>query len=205
MDPLNILKIILSFTSLFAVIVCGIIELKKNPEYWLNRFFALTYLFLGLGLTFYTLYHMILDNPFIIIPLNIIANICFNLGLSCLIMAIFILDYSEKLAMTPKYLLIAFGISCGLLIGYIFWPPVLNMENYAIGIVDTESPSPHFLILSVFRILVIIYVLIKFNTISKKLDGIVKQRVKMVSRGTLIITFALIIMLFGGNLGINGD
>lgn len=145
---------------------------------------------------------MILDNPSIMIPLNIAGNICFNLGLSCLIMAFFILDYSEKMAMVPKYLGIAFGISCGLLIGYIFWPPVLNIENYAVGIVDTETPVYYFLVLSIFRIAVVLYLLIKFNIISKKLEGVYKKRIKIGSRGTLIITAGLMINIFSGSIGI---
>jgi hypothetical protein len=204
-DPLNLIKIILSFIGLFATFICGAIELKKNPKYWLNRFFALTYTFLGIGLIFYTGYHMILDNSSIIIPMNIAGNVFFNIGLSCLIMVVYILDYSEKQAMVPKYLGLAFGISLFLLIGYIFWPPSLNMENYALGIVDTETPIIYFIILSVFRIFVILFVLVKFNMISKKSEGIVKDRVKIVSRGTLIITVGLMINIFSGSIGMIGN
>jgi len=204
-DPLNTIKIILSFASLFGTIICGVIELKKNPKYWLNRFFALTYLFLGLGLIFYTVYHIILDNAFVIIPLNITANVCFNLGLGNLIMAVFVLNYSEKKALAPKYLIIAFGINICLLLGYLFWPPTLNEENYAKGIVDTETPAFFFLILSIYRILIVVYVIYKFNVISKKLEGIIKRRVKKVSIGTMIITIGLLINIFSGSIGKIGN
>jgi len=201
MDPLNTIKIVSSFITLIIAIVCGVIELKKNPEYWVNRFFALTYIFLGIGLVFYTGYHIILNNPSVIIPMNIIANIFFNLGLSSLIMVTFIIDHSEKTALSVKYFCISFGISSVILLGYIFWTPTLNMEYYELGIVDTETPLFYFFFLSLFRLIVIIYVLIKFNIVSNKAKGIAKKRLKLVSRGTLLLIVGFMINIFSAQIG----
>ena len=204
MDPLNTIKVISSFIMLIAAIVCGIVELKKNPEYWLNRFFALTYIFIGVGSAFYTAYHIILDNPTIIIPLNIAANIFYNLGLSCLIMVTFILDHSEKEAVSSRYLVIAFGVNCVILLGFIFWTPTLNLDYYELGIVDTETPLFFFLALSILRLVVVLYVMIKFNVISKKSEGIIKKRVRLVSIGTLILVIGFMMNIFSANLGALG-
>ncbi len=204
MDSLNIAKITASIISIIVAVLCGIVEVRKNPDYWLNRFFALTYLFCAIGLTFYTSYHIIFSNILVIIPLNILGNVFFNIGLSCVIMVIFILEYSEKRVMNAKYLGIAFGIGCLPLIGYIFWPPTINEASYAIGIIDTNTPGAFFMTLTLIRVAIIIFTIFKFNTIAKRAEGLAKKQTRYFMMGTFLIVFGLILNIFSGSIELIG-
>ncbi len=198
MDIMNILKIITAIITVILAFIVGIIELKKNPEYWLNRWFALFFSAISLGFLFYTIYHFILFNPAPIIPLMITAQILYHLGLVSVLMTVFVLDYSETVAMSVKYLLIILVIFILSIFGYFIWIPTLNMERFEQGIVDTETPLAWYIYVSIFRIAILIYILYKFWSISKKFEGEEKTRVLWFFIGSIVNVAGIFMNMLGG-------
>ena len=58
MDVLNILKITASIITVIFSFIAGYIELRKNPDYWLNRWFAISFVSFAFGFLAYTIYHI---------------------------------------------------------------------------------------------------------------------------------------------------
>ena len=159
MDITTIFKITAAIITVVIAFIAGFIELRLNPDYWLNRWFAMFLFSASMGFLAYTFYHLILFNPNIVIPIAITAQVLFSFAFICLVMTVFILDLGEKRAMTIKYLgplMILFAFIC---IGFFIWPPTLNMEQYEKGIVDTESVFGWFLFVELTRIILFIFVL----------------------------------------------
>ncbi|TFG00576.1 MAG: hypothetical protein EU541_01830 [Promethearchaeota archaeon] len=200
MDPLNILKIATSIITVILAFIAGFIELRKNPDYWLNRWFALYFTTLSLGFLVYTIYHFITIDPTPIVPLMITAQILYNLGLICFLMTSFVLEYSETIAMSKKYLSIALILFIISIFGYFIWIPELNMANFQKGIVDTETPLPWYLFVNIFRIGVSLYVLYKFGLITKKLEGTEKKRIMWFFIGSTINVVGILLNMLGNIL-----
>lgn len=202
MDILNVLKITTAIITVFFTFLAAYIELRRNPDYWLNRWFALFFSSMGVGFLLYTVYHFITTAPAVIIPFMISAHVLFNFGVVCLLMTTFILDKSEKLAMSKKYLgiiLLLFFLS---IIGYFIWTPTLNMERFDQGIVDTETPTIWFVFVNAFRLIVLIYVLVKYGIIARKSqEPLVKKKVSWFLGGSIINVIGILLNLFGGLLG----
>jgi len=200
MSVYNYAKLIGSIGCLITGVLCGAIELRKNPEYWLNRFFAMLYIFSGLGFLLYTIYHLIFSNPDVIIPIMISAQLFYNLGVGSMMMTVFILEKSQKVALNSKYLTISFLPSILLGVAYLIWRPTLNMEKYSQGIVDTDTSTPLFIVVNFYRIGVVLYIMFRYIAISKKAKGKVKQQMKYFSKGTAVIIFGMFLNLFGGSI-----
>lgn len=194
-------KIVLSVVTVIVGLISAIVEIRKNPEYWLNRFFALFFAFASLGFFGYTLYHIILTNIDLVLTLMITTNILLNFCLACLLMTEFILQYSEVIAMKkPKYLIITFALFAISIAGY-FIPslkPYVKADSYALGEVDTETPLFQMIIVTLFRIVIVLYVLIKFFQLVKQAeDGKVKKQLKLFSIGMIFILIGILMFLFG--------
>ena len=54
----NQAKVITAIILVVMGIIVGIIEIRKNPEYWLNRFFAAFFIIGSFGFLSYTVYHI---------------------------------------------------------------------------------------------------------------------------------------------------
>ena len=85
-------------------------------------------------------------------------------------------------------------------IGYFIFPPHLEMGDYALGIVNTHTPSGLLIFVNAIRLLFAIYAVIRYILIAKKLEGQTKNRIKWFSLGLIIIIFGLIANLAGGLL-----
>ena len=200
MDPLNILKIIATIITAVITLIIGLRVLSLNKSDLLNRWFALYFISSSLGFTFYTIYHLILNNADIIIPLMITAHIFFNFNSISLVMTLFVLEKYTKIAMSMKYfgtmLIVFFAMS----VGYFIFPPRLDMVDYALGLVDTITPPGLFIFVNAIRLLLGIYAVYRYIIINRKIEGETKNRIKWFSLGVIIIILGLFINLAGGLL-----
>ncbi len=205
MDPINLFKIISAICLVIVAIICGYKIIKSNPKYWLNRFYALFFIFVALGFLLYMIYHMIFDNASIIIPIMIISQIILNLGLVLLLMATFIIIHSERVAMTPKYYGISITIFILSIMGYFIWNSELDLEEYASGNVTTNSDPIWFIIVNIIRVGIIVYVFLNYFVLLKKTEGLNKKRMKIFTNTMLIAIIGVLCVLFGGSISIIGD
>jgi hypothetical protein len=117
-------------------------------------------------------------------------------------MTLFVLEKHTKIAMSMKYLgtmLILFFVMS---IGYVIFPPNLDMDNYAQGIVNTHTPPGLFIFVNTIRILLGIYVAYRYIVINRKIEGETKNRIKWFSFGVIIIILGIFFNLAGGILSL---
>jgi hypothetical protein len=201
MDPINIIKIITAALTVLVSFAVGFHVIRLDPKKLLNRWFTLFFISSSLGFLFYTFYHLILDNPQLVILLMITAQIFFNFIFFSLMMTVFVLEKYEKVAMSIKYLGTMIVILIIMSVGYIICVPTLNMTRYTQGIIDTETPLPWFVIIISIRAILLLYVVYKYAQMSRKLEGEIKKRVKWFFIGIIFIIIALLIDLIGGAFG----
>ncbi len=198
MDINNIIKIIAAvFTFVLAVIV-GLRVYTLNPHESLNRWFTLFFISTSVGFLLYTIYHLILDNPFVIVPLMVTTHIFFNSIPLCLVMTVFILEKYKRGAMSLKYIGTLMIILIVMSFGYFAWPPELNLARYALGIVDTETPLFWFIFVNLIRAGLIIYVVYKYAMITKRIEDAIKKKVQWFFIGIIFVIIAVVINLVGG-------
>ena len=201
---LNDVKIVLAVLTVIVGLISAIIEIKKNPDYWLNRFFALFFLFVGLGFSGFTAYHLITWNENLTLGIMVATNVLLNLSLACLLMTEFILQYSEVIAMKAKFLLTSFGLFLTSVIGYAFLFPTLDMGEYAVGEVNTHTDPILLAYVTLYRLAIVFYVLFKFINLVKKAESVkVKKQLKLFSIGMIFVILGILLFLVG-NL-IHGD
>ena len=202
MDPLNILKIITTIITAVIALIIGLRVLFLNKSDLLNRWFALYFISSSLGFTVYAIYHIILTNSDIIIPLMISAQIFFNFNSISLTITLFVLEKHTKIAMSMKYLgtmLILFFIMS---IGYFIFPPYLDMGDYALGIVNTHTPPGLLIFVNTIRILLGIYAAYRYTIINRKIVGETKNRIRWFALGVIVFFLGLFINLAGGLLSL---
>ncbi|MFX0005864.1 MAG: hypothetical protein ACFFA7_07345 [Promethearchaeota archaeon] len=198
MDINNLIKIIAAvFTFILAVIV-GLRVYTLNPRESLNRWFTLFFISTSIGFLLYTIYHLILNNASVIIPLMITTHIFFNFIPISLVMTVFLLEKYKKGAMSFKYLGTMMIILIIMSFGYFVWPPELNLTRYVLGIVDTETPLFWFIFVNLIRAVLIIYVIYKYAMITKKIEDRIKKKVQLFFIGIIFVILAVIINLIGG-------
>jgi len=202
LDILNLLKIITTIVTAAIALIIGLRVLFLNKSDLLNKWFALYFISSSLGFLIYAIYHLILNNSDIIIPLMITAHIFFNFNSISLPMTLFVLEKHTKIAMSLKYLgtmLILFFIMS---IGYFISPPQVEMGDYALGIVNTHTPPVLLIFVNAIRILIAIYAVYRYIVINRKIEGETKNRIKWFSLGVIIFLFGLVINLTGGLLSL---
>ena len=198
MDILNLLKIITTIITATIALIIGLRVLFLNKSDLLNRWFALYFISSSLGFLIYAIYHLILNNSNIIIPLMITAHIFFNFNSISLPMTLFVLEKHTKIAMSLKYfgsMLILFFVMS---IGYFISPPYLDMGDYALGIVNSHTPPGLLIFVNAIRILIAIYAVYRYIVINRKIEGETKNRIKWFLFGVIVILFGLIFNLIGG-------
>lgn len=200
MDPLNTIKITTALISVLIAFTAGFIELRLNPDYWLNRWFAIFFISTSLGFLTYTIYHLILNFSQIIIPIMIIAQIIFNLVPVSAVMTVFVLEKFKKVAMDLRHLGIMMGLFIIMSIGFFIWIPELDMGNYEQGIVNTETPLGWFLFVNTMRLILSIFVVYRYAMIIRKLEGETKKRVVWFFIGIIIAITGMFINVLGGFL-----
>jgi hypothetical protein len=203
MDILNLLKIIGAIISLIIALTVGIMELRLNPDNWLNRWFFAFFISTALGFLFYTIYHSIYSGSYskdsdIIIPLMITAQMFFNFIPVSLVMTVLIIEKYKKVAMSLKYLGTLLAIFIIMSIGYFILPPTLNEEDYlADKIINTETEFGVQFLANALRIALFAYVVYKYIIITRKIEIETKRRVQWFFAGIILATIGLILNLIG--------
>ncbi len=202
MEPLEILALIKTLMAVITFVVgliAAIVEIKKNPSYWLNRFFGLFFTFASLGFLGYVAYHIILSDINLTLGIMIATNLILNASIACLLMTEFILEHSERIAMTPKYIgatIVLYSLS---IFGYFieFGRPWVDAVDYAAGSVNTHTPTYWLIIVTLYRLTVAFYVQFKLMGLMKKTEGKVKQQLKFFNIGVFFIILGILLFLLG--------
>lgn len=198
MDVFNIIKIITAIITVVIAFIVGFRVLALNPRELLNIWFTLFFISSSTGFLLYTIYHLILNNSQIIIPIMVTAHIFFNFIFISLVMTVFVLEKYKKIAMSLKYfgsMVVLFFIMS---FGYFIWIPELNMARYAKGIVDTDTPTEWHIFITIVRILIAIYVVYKYALMTRKIEEETKKRVQWFFLGIIFAIIGLFINLIGG-------
>jgi len=207
MAPITLgdVKIFLAVLTVIVGLISSIVEIRKNPDYWLNRFFAMFFLFAALGFSGFTAYHLITWDSDLTLAIMVTTNVLLNFSLACLLMTEFILQYSEVIAMKPKYLLITLILFLSSIIGYaIAYPEIADMAQYNAGEVNTDTDPILLAYITLYRLAIVFYVLFKFIQLVKQAQAEkVKKQLKLFSIGMIFIILGITLFLVG-NL-IHGD
>lgn len=208
MDPLNLIKIIAAIIIVIVAFIAGVIELRLNPDNWLNRWFALFFGSVFLGFLAYTIYHIIIIpedfslNQQIVIPIMITAQIFFNFLPVSLVMTVLILEKYKKVAMSLKYLGPMFALFIIMSVGYFIFPPILNRTDLEDNeIINTETVWGLQIFVHVIRIVLFAYIVYKYAIITRKVEKETKRRVQWFFAGIILAIVGLLINLIGGILG----
>ncbi|MFX0031857.1 MAG: hypothetical protein ACFE8E_08385 [Candidatus Hodarchaeota archaeon] len=199
-DGFYILEIIMVLITAIITLAGGIIELRLNPTNWLNRWFALFFFSASLGFLTYMIYHLIpccgLES--LIISIMILAQIFFNFIPISLVMTVQILEKSQKVATSVKYLGTLMILFIIMSFGYFIWRPYLNPSYYTQGITDTSTHPVLLSFVNILRISLVVYIIYKYAMITRKTEGETKKRVQWFFIGTIIVVIGLGINLIGG-------
>jgi len=198
LDILNILKIITTIITASIALIIGLRVLLLNKSDLLNRWFAIYFISSSLGFLIYAIYHLILNNPDVIIPLMITAQFFFNFNAISLPMTLFVLEKHTKIAMSMRYfgtMLILFFVMS---IGYLIVLPHLDMGLYALRIVDTHTPLGLFIFVNAIRILLALYSAYRYIVINRKIEGETKNKIKWFSLGVISFIIGIFFNLMGG-------
>ena len=200
MDILNIIKIITTIITGVIALVIGLRVLFLNKSDLLNIWFALYFVSTSIGFIIYVIYHLILNNAAIIIPLMITAQFFFNFTTIALTMTLVVLEKHRKVSMSLKYLGTTLILLFVMSIGYFVFPPHLETGDYALGIVNTHTDPALLIFVNAMRLLLTTYAAIRYIMITRKIGRETKNRMKWFSLGLIIIIFGLITNLAGGLL-----
>jgi len=205
MDIYNLIKIIAAIISLIIAFTVGIIELRLNPDNWLNRWFFLFFISTALGFLTYTIYHFIYTGSYsndsdIIIPIMITTQIFFNFIPVSLVMTVLILEKYKKVAMSLKYLGTMLALFIIMSVGYFILPPTLNKEKHDEKIIDTETEPVLMIFVNLLRIVLFCYVVYKYAIITRKVEKETKRRVQWFFAGIFLAIIGLFLNLIGGIL-----
>ena len=200
MDVLNIVKVVIAVITIIITFSAGFIELRLNSTNWLNRWFASFFFSTSLGFLAYTIYHLITCSGCepIVISIMIPAQIFFNFIPISLVMTVFILEKSRKIAMSLKYLGPLIALFILMSFGYFIWKPWVDPVKYAQGIVDTKTEPILQIFVNLLRIVMFIYVVYKYAMITRKTEGETKNRIQWFFVGVVIAIVGLFINLIGG-------
>lgn len=197
MHPFNLIKIIAAVITVIITFIAGFIELRLNPKNWLNRWFASFFFSVSLGFLAYAIYHSIISNSELVIPIMITAQIIFNFFPISLVMTVFVLEKYHKIAMSPKYLGIMIAIFILMSFGYFIWVPILDPVLYAEGIVNTKTELIWSIPVNFIRIVLVSYVVYKYAMIIRKTEEETKRRIQLFFVGIIIVIIGLFINLTG--------
>ena len=199
MEPVNQIKIALGIMTAIITFSAALIQLRKNRNYLLNQMFAGFMIFIGLGFCTYTAYHLIFDNETQVITLNLLTNIFYSIGFSCLCITPVIIQYSEKDFKVKVVMLIVFSICIITGLGYLIWPVELDHELYETGVVSTKSTNDIFMHL--YKIIIILYVLIQYIKFSKHSEGFMKKKMQFFSLSMVSVVVGIGFIILGGVFG----
>lgn len=199
MDPLNFIKILAPLITVVIAFIAGFIELRLNPKNWLNRWFASFFFSASLAYLIYAIYHLLIFSPFITISIAaVVTQILFNFMILSLIMTVLVLEKFAEIAMSLKYLGIMAVAFILMSFGYFIWFPEVDPEYYGQGVINTITPPVWFMFVNICRMIVLIYVVIKYALIIKKTEGEAKNRIRWFFIGILFTIVGITFNLVGG-------
>lgn len=189
--------------TVIITFIGGSIELRLNPKNWLNRWFALFFYSASFGFLLYLIYHLIFCSgcESLIISIRIPAQLFFNFIPISLVMTVFMLEKSQKVAMSKKYLGTMMIIFILMSFGFFIWRPSLNLSLYEQSMVDTSTTGAAliwFSLVNLLRISLAIYVISKYAMMTKKVEGGTKKRLQWFFVGIIIVVIGLALNLIGG-------
>lgn len=201
----NLIKTIVASISVIIALIAGLIELRLNPDNWLNRWFALFFISTAMAFFIYAFYHLIYNTDFyitqaIVIPMLITAHFLFSFATICLVMTVFILEKYKKIAFNYKHLGLMMVLLIIMSIGY-FLPglrPILLLDQHLLGFIDTYTPSALFWFVNIIRLGLLFYVLFKYAMITRKVEEATKKRIQWFIAGIISIIVGIVINLLGG-------
>ena len=200
----NLIKTIVASTSVIIALVAGFIELRLNPDNWLNRWFALFFISTAMAFFIYAFYHLVNTGEFyttqaIVIPMLITAHFLFSFAVICLVMTVFILEMYKKIALNYKHLGLMMVLLIIMIIGYFILVPTLNRTSYDDDhIIDTDTLFPLHIFVNFLRLGLLFYVIFKYSIITRKVEEDTKKRIQWFIAGVIIITIGIVINLLGG-------
>jgi hypothetical protein len=115
-------------------------------------------------------------------------------------MTVFVLEKYAKIAMSIRYLgvlLVIFAIMC---VGYFIFMPTLNMTAYNNNIVDTNTPREWLYTVNAIRIILAVYVVVKYIIMAKKIEGESRNRIRWFSMGVIFVILGMVANLVGGGI-----
>lgn len=198
MDIVNLIKVIAAVITTILAFIVGFRVLTLNSTNWLNRWFTLFFISSSLGFLTYTIYHLITNNSDLIIPLMVTAHIFFNFAVVSLMMTVFVLEKFAKVAMSLQYFGTMMVLFIVMSLGYFIFVPKLDMDSYEQGIVNTTTPRGWFIFVNVLRIVMCIYVVYKYITMTRKIEKETKKRIQWFSLGVIIVVIGILINLTAG-------
>lgn len=205
MDAINTAKIVLAIITIIIAFFCTYFQLKKNKTFLLNKIFAFFMILVSLGFISYITYHFIYDNVSLVIALNILTNVFYNFAFACLAITPFIIIYSEKNIIVQRISIVIYGLCILTLLGYFIWPVTVDMEKYAQGSVSSSSPLPHMLILTLYKLIIIIFVLYEYIKVAKHTEGAIEQKMKCFSWAMISIIIGTVIITISSAFGTSAD
>lgn len=128
----------------------------------------------------------------------ITAQFFFNFICITLLMTVLVLEKYEKVAMSIKYIGAILLLFIIMSIGYLIWPPQLDMISYTSGIINTMTLLVLQIFVNVLRIAICIYAIYKYVFFTKKLKNELKNKIQWFCVGVIIAVIGLFLNLYGG-------
>ncbi len=197
LDPLTLLKIISSIALVIVAFTVAITLIKRNPRYWLHRFFALFFIANSVGFLFYIVYHFATDVS-LAVGLIIVTQLLFNVAFTCLLMTWIIMRSSEKVAMKRPYLAAVLGLLAFTCIGYFIWVPTVDPVDFALGVVHSVIPIGWNIFTNAYRIGLLVLVISSYVKWSKKADEDMKRKMKLFVIGMSSVLVGLLCIFLAG-------
>ena len=201
MDTISIAKIVATLVTLVFCTLTGVLEIKKNPDYWLNRFFALFFFFNSLGMVTYASYHLVPDNVEAVEMLALFTQLFWNVGFCLLLLVVPILKHSETVAMKSNWPKFTLAFCIIITIGLILFPPFINdVELYlSTGEVHTDMvPRWWKYVANIYKILILLYVLIEFSLLARHTTGEVRKQMKDFTIGVVLLISGILTLIPAG-------
>lgn len=198
LDPLTSVKIISSIALVVVAVNMAIKLIKRNPRYWLHRFFAIFFIANSAGFLCYIVYHFISDNESLTIGLIITTQILFNISFANLLMTWFIMRSSEKVAMKPQYLISLLGLLGITCIGYFIWIPSVDPAAYAVGIVHSVIPIGWSIFTNMYRIGMLLLVILSYFKWARKAEEDIKRKMMLFIIGMTCVLVGILCIFLAG-------
>ncbi len=198
LDPLTVVKIISSIALVIVAVSVAITLIKRNPRYWLHRFFALFFIANSVGFLFYIVYHFVTDNISFAIGLIIATQLLFNVSFACLLMMWLIMRSSEKVAMKRAYLAAVLALLAFTCIGYFIWVPTVDPVEYALGVVHSVIPMGWNIFTNAYRIGMLALVISSYVKWSKKAEEAMKRKMHLFVTGMTAVLIGILCIFLAG-------